>query len=109
MDSREVTSMKTLSIVALIALSNSACIAVDLPRSNPEAQGVSSQAVLSFIEAADRDIDSLHGFMLLRHGHVVAEGWWSPYNPESAHMLYSHPPRSGWLLPRASSAWTTRC
>jgi hypothetical protein len=27
--------------------------------------------------------------MLLRHGHVVAEGWWSPYNPESPHSLYS--------------------
>lgn len=81
--------MKTLSIVALIALSSSAGIAADLPRSSPESQGVSSSAVLSFIESADRDIDSLHGFMLLRHGHVIAEGWWSPYNPDSPHMLYS--------------------
>jgi len=81
--------MKMLSTFTLIAVSSSACIAVNLPRSSPEAQGVSSSALLSFIEAADRDIDSLHGFMLLRHGHVVAEGWWSPYNPESRHMLYS--------------------
>lgn len=61
----------------------------DLPRSSPEAQGISSSAILSFIEAADRDIDSLHSFMLLRHGHVVAEGWWAPYRAESPHMLYS--------------------
>ncbi len=61
----------------------------DLPRSSPEAQGISSSAILSFIEAADKDIDSLHSFMLLRHGHVVAEGWWAPYNAESPHMLYS--------------------
>ncbi|QSF47734.1 serine hydrolase [Paenibacillus tianjinensis] len=27
--------------------------------------------------------------MLLRHGHVVAEGWWSPYRPELPHMLFS--------------------
>ena len=27
--------------------------------------------------------------MLLRHGHVVAEGWWSPYSPERPHMLFS--------------------
>ncbi len=81
--------MKTRSIVVLIAMSGSACIAVDLPRSSPEAQGISSSAILSFIESADRDIDSLHGFMLLRRGHVVAEGWWSPYNPDSPHMLYS--------------------
>ncbi|MGH9854075.1 MAG: serine hydrolase [Blastocatellia bacterium] len=60
-----------------------------LPRSSPEAQGVSSAAILSFVEAADKNINSLHSFMLLRHGHVVAEGWWSPYNAQSPHLLYS--------------------
>jgi Beta-lactamase len=61
----------------------------ELPRSSPEAQGVSSAAVLSFIEAADKSIDSLHSFMLLRHGHVIAEGWWSPYESQSPHLLFS--------------------
>ena len=27
--------------------------------------------------------------MVLRHGHVVAEGWWSPYAPDRVHLLYS--------------------
>jgi CubicO group peptidase (beta-lactamase class C family) len=27
--------------------------------------------------------------MLLRHGQVVAEGWWQPYGPEDPHKLYS--------------------
>src|SRR5262245_33452264 len=63
--------------------------AASLPRSSPEAQGVSSAAILSFIEAADNSIDSLHSFMLLRHGHVVAEGWWSPYDAQSPHVLFS--------------------
>ncbi|MBP7051756.1 MAG: serine hydrolase [Phycisphaerae bacterium] len=81
--------MKILSAIALIVGSCTVCIGSELPRSNPEAQGVSSAAVLAFIEAADADIDAMHSFMLLRHGHVVAEGWWSPYNPESPHMLYS--------------------
>ncbi len=81
--------MKILSVIALIVVHCSVCIGMDLPRSRPETQGVSSTAVLTFIEAADRDIDSMHSFMLLRHGHVVAEGWWAPYNPESRHMLYS--------------------
>ena len=31
----------------------------------------------------------MHSFMLLRHGHVVAEGWWSPYDAEAPHSLYS--------------------
>ena len=81
--------MKTLSTIALIVASGAVCIATELPRSTPEAQGVSSSAILAFIDAADRDIDALHSFMLLRHGHVVAEGWWAPYNAASPHMLYS--------------------
>lgn len=60
-----------------------------LPRSNPESQGVSSKIVLDFIESADRDIASFHSFMLVRHGKVVTEGWWLPYDPESRHELYS--------------------
>ncbi len=60
-----------------------------LPRSNPGAQGVSSAAILSFIEAADKSVNSLHSFMMLRHGHVVAEGWWAPYDAKSPHSLYS--------------------
>jgi len=60
-----------------------------LKRSSPEAQGISSSAILSFVEAADRDIDSLHSLMLLRHGKVVAEGWWAPYAPDIPHMLFS--------------------
>src|SRR5579872_4032033 len=45
-----------------------------LPRSSPEQQGVSSAGLLEFIEAADRQIDQMHSFMLARHGRVVAEG-----------------------------------
>ncbi len=81
--------MRILSVVALILLSGSSATAADLPRSSPEAQGVSSPAVLAFIEAADKEIDSLHSFMLVRHGHVVAEGWWAPYAAETPHMLFS--------------------
>ncbi len=81
--------MKTLSAFALLAMTGSVCIGLELPRSTPEAQGISSSAVLAFVEAADQDIDALHSFMLLRHAHVVAEGWWSPYDADSPHELYS--------------------
>jgi len=60
-----------------------------LPRSTPEEQGVSSAALLSFIEAADQEVDAMHSFMLVRNGHVVAEGWWAPYDPETKHVFYS--------------------
>src|SRR5262245_36003685 len=60
-----------------------------LPRSAPERQGVSSSDLLSFVEAADQEIDAMHSFMLVRHGRVVAEGWWGPYDPKTPHVLYS--------------------
>ena len=60
-----------------------------LERSTPEAQGISSRAILGFVDAAEDSINALHSFMLLRGGKVVAEGWWYPYNPDSPHRLYS--------------------
>ena len=61
----------------------------ELPRSSPEAQGIASSDILDFVQAADQQIDTMNSFMLVRHEHVVAEGWWSPYNAETPHMLYS--------------------
>ena len=60
-----------------------------LPRSSPEQQGISSADILAFVEAADKDIDAMNSFMLVRHGTVVAEGWWGPYDRDTPHILYS--------------------
>lgn len=60
-----------------------------LPRATPESQGVDSAAVLQFIEALDSRVDEGHSFMLLRHGHVIAEGGWSPYGQHQPHLLFS--------------------
>jgi CubicO group peptidase (beta-lactamase class C family) len=60
-----------------------------LPRSSPEQQGISSSAILAFVEAADKDVDTMNSFMLVRHGQVVAEGWWNPYDARTPHILYS--------------------
>ena len=59
-----------------------------LPRSTPEAQGVSSKAILDFVEAADK-INTLHSFMIVRHGQVIAEGWWKPEAADKPHVLAS--------------------
>jgi hypothetical protein len=48
-----------------------------LKRSNPEAEGISSSAVLEFVRPVEqhvRSMDAVRGFMLLRHGNVAAEG-----------------------------------
>src|SRR5258705_468329 len=63
--------------------------AAPLPRSTPEHEGISSASVLAFVQAADTGIDAMNSFMLVRHGRVVAEGWWGPYAPTMPHILYS--------------------
>ena len=60
-----------------------------LPRSTPEAEGVSSAGIREYVEAADRDIHAMHSFMLVRHGKVIAEGWWKPEAAEKPHVLWS--------------------
>jgi CubicO group peptidase (beta-lactamase class C family) len=60
-----------------------------LPRSSPEAQGIPSSAILAFVDAAEAKNLGVHSVMVLRHGHVVAEGWWAPYGQADPHMLYS--------------------
>jgi hypothetical protein len=47
-----------------------------LPCSSPEAQGISSPAILDFVQSADKQVDAMHSFILVRHGFVVAEGTW---------------------------------
>ncbi|MGO4183985.1 serine hydrolase domain-containing protein [Paenibacillus sp. TAF43_2] len=60
-----------------------------LPRSQPEAQGIPSAAVIAFLNTVKEKKLELHSLMLLRHGQVVAEGWWKPYASDIPHMLFS--------------------
>ena len=86
----QVNGMKYPGLAAILALVAAPCLAADLPRgASPEALGVSSSELLAFVEAADTKIDAMNSFMLVRHGQVVAEGWWSPYDAASPHSLYS--------------------
>ena len=74
----------------LLAVCGSVAVASQpLPRSTPEAQGVSSAGVRAFVEAADQQVNVMHSFMLVRHGQVVAEAWWQPESAEKPHVLYS--------------------
>jgi CubicO group peptidase (beta-lactamase class C family) len=67
-----------------------AVVSQGLPRSAPADQQVDPAAVLAFVDAVDADpAIELHSLMVLRHGHVVAEGWWAPHTPERTRLLYS--------------------
>lgn len=71
------------------ARANGSFIGAKFPRSAPEAQGVSSEGILNFLDALANSKHEFHSFMMVRHGHVIAEGWWAPYRAELNHMLYS--------------------
>ena len=77
------------SAFCLLLIAASTFAALPLPRSTPEAQGVSSAGIREFIETADRAVDTMHSFMLVRHGQVIAECWWQPESAEKTHVLYS--------------------
>lgn len=80
----------TVVVFCLLAsITSFAQKSASLPRSSPEQQGISSADLLAFVEAADKEIDAMNSFMLVRHGHVVAEGWWAPYDRDTPHVLYS--------------------
>jgi CubicO group peptidase (beta-lactamase class C family) len=88
--------MNCLRLLALPALSAAvvATVLADpgdprLPRAQPEAQGVAAAQVLQYVEAADATVNAMHSFILVRHGHVVAEGWWAPYDRAEPHLMFS--------------------
>ncbi|MGW6498586.1 serine hydrolase domain-containing protein [Nonomuraea angiospora] len=60
-----------------------------LPRSTPAASGVSSRSITALLDRLEARSVECHSIMVVRHGHVVAEGWWAPYSAERPHLLYS--------------------
>ncbi|MGA1196645.1 MAG: serine hydrolase domain-containing protein, partial [Candidatus Latescibacterota bacterium] len=62
---------------------------MELQICRPEAEGLSSSAILAFVEAAETELEALHSLMILRHGHIVTQGWWQPYGASYNHRLFS--------------------
>ena len=61
-----------------------------LPISSPAAQGVLAEGVEEFLDALEEAPEvEPHSLMVLRHGFMVAAGWWWPYSAHRPHLLYS--------------------
>ncbi|WP_092521300.1 serine hydrolase domain-containing protein [Actinopolyspora saharensis] len=60
-----------------------------LVRASPEELGVDPGGILDFAEGLEKAGFAGHGFVLLRHGRVAAEGWWEPYTSDAAQLTYS--------------------
>lgn len=59
-------------------------------RTTPSARDIDARGVLAFVDALESTPGvEPHSLMLLRHGQVVAQGWWQPYAADRVHLLYS--------------------
>ena len=50
---------------------------------------VSSAGLITFLDSVAADRHEFHSIMIVRHGSVIAEGWWEPYRSDLRHTLYS--------------------
>src|SRR3974390_537922 len=65
-------------------------MATSLSRSMPADQQVDPAAILGFLDAVEGHPEiEMHSLMVVRHGTVVAEGWWAPYTDGRPQLLYS--------------------
>src|SRR5438105_11677726 len=65
-------------------------MARSLPRSEPADEQVDPAAILGFLDAVEGHPDvEMHSLMVVRHGKVIAEGWWEPYAAGRPQLLYS--------------------
>jgi len=61
-----------------------------LPTSSPSAQGVDAAGISAFVDGLESTPGvEPHSLVVVRHGSVVAQGWWSPYSADRVHLLYS--------------------
>lgn len=60
-------------------------------KATPESCGISSKNIIGFIEAMCHGLENqeTHSFLLLRHGKLVCEGYFSPYDADTEHTLFS--------------------
>lgn len=97
---REFISKGSLSLLGLAAVPSllSQCTSAEtsfandlfsFPRVSPESQGISSQALIDFVKGANASELEWHSFKILRHGNILAEGFWNPFKEEYKHTLYS--------------------
>jgi len=61
----------------------------EFPRVSPESVGLKSSIIQEMLERLETCGTEMHGFMLARHGKVLSECWWWPYNKDLKHICHS--------------------
>ncbi|MBQ7916392.1 MAG: serine hydrolase [Firmicutes bacterium] len=60
-----------------------------LPMVSPESVGLDSGAILAYLKKLEHHGHCMHGFIILRHGKIAAEGYYAPHKQEWKHRMYS--------------------
>ena len=55
----------------------------------PESVGISSEWIKEYIEKLEGAGLATHDLIIMRHGKVVFEGYWAPFNKDFLHRMYS--------------------
>lgn len=55
----------------------------------PESVGISSEWIKEYIEKLEAAGLATHDLIIMRHGKVVFEGYWAPFNKDFLHRMYS--------------------
>ena len=62
----------------------------EFERCTPEAVGIPTHAIETFLDVLEYGgFTQMHGLMIMRHGKICAEGWWSPFAPGLHHCDHS--------------------
>ena len=55
----------------------------------PESVGISSKVLIKAIRKLDSNLVPIHSLLIMRHGKLVTEAYWKPFERSSLHRMYS--------------------
>ena len=55
----------------------------------PESEGIPSGAILDFLDYIEELSVNLHSFIMVRHGNIVCEGYYAPFDKDYKNRIYS--------------------
>lgn len=57
--------------------------------STPEEQGMDSEKLIQLIESIKKENRQIHSILIVRNGYLVMEGYFSPYQKDFKHIIFS--------------------
>lgn len=58
-------------------------------KTTPEAVGISSDKILKFLNRIEKRGAIMHSVLMMRHGKVLTEHYWAPFDKDFHHRMYS--------------------